>query len=141
MASPNALTPYQLSTNNAIWIDANTLLGLNGLPDRLPDETSITYSSLFNLLNCPPGARSRTFNPTYGSVLYQILQEPIDQTTTALVQLGFIQAIEKWEPRIQIDYANTTVDVDYQIPGYKVQLAYTIALTQQRSVQNFVLTQ
>lgn len=136
-----ALTPFQLRLSGAIWIDTNTLVGLNNLPDRLPDDASITYSSLFNLLNCPIGGRSRTFLPQYGSVLYQILQEPLDAGTTSLIQLGFIQAIEQWEPRIQVDYANTTVNIDYTIPGYRVQLAYTVNLTQARGSQTFVLAQ
>jgi len=139
MAAP--LTPYQLQLDGAIWIDVNTLLGMNGLPDRLPDEQSITYCSLFNLLNCPIGARSRTFQPAYGSILYQLLQEPIDSGTATLVQMGFIQAIERWEPRIVIDYAGTSVLPDFQIPGYRIRLAYTVNISQERGMQDFVLAQ
>lgn len=135
------LTPYQTSLDGAIWIDVNTLLGMNGLPDRLPDEQSITFCSLVNLLNCPIGARSRTFQPEYGSLLYQLLQEPIDNGTATLIQVGFIQAIERWEPRIAIDYSQTQVQPDFQIPGYRIRLAYTVQLTQQRGVQDFVLAQ
>lgn len=140
MAS-NPLTPYQLQLEGALWIDVNTLLGLNGLPDRLPDEQSITYSSLFNLLNCPIGARSRTFQPTYGSLLYQLLQEPIDANTATLIQVGFIQAIERWEPRISLDYNGTAVQPDFQIPGYRIRLSYTVNISQERGTQDFILAQ
>lgn len=136
-----ALTPFQTKLDGAVWIDVNTMVGQNTLPDRLPDETSIMYGSLFNLLNCPIGARSRTFQPTYGCLLYQILQEPIDENTRSLIQLAFIQAIEKWEPRIELDYSQTRVEVDYDIPGYRVRIAYTIVLTQERGTQDFVLAQ
>jgi phage baseplate assembly protein W len=132
-------TAAQLSLQNANWIDTNTLVTQNGLPDRLPDVLSINYCSLINLLFCPIGARSRTFNPTYGCVLFQLLQEPIDDGTAALIQMGFIQAIQRWEPRISIDFNNTTVTPDFSIPGYQIQLAYTINLTGVSVTQTFVV--
>ena len=137
MAIP--LTQYQTSVNGAYWIDVNTLVSMNSMPDRLPDEQGITYSSLFNLFNCPIGGRGRIFEPTYGSILYQILQEPVDELSTQTIQIGFIQAIARWEPRIVIDYSNTYVLADYTMPGYRIRLAYTVNLSKQRISQDFNL--
>ncbi len=136
---PLAPTNHQLSLSGATWVDINTLFTVNALPDRVPDEQAIIYSSLFNLLNCPIGGRSRTFQPTYGSILYRILQEPVDDITTRSIQIGFIQAIAKWEPRITLDFSNTYVNPDYNLPGYRVRLAFVINLSQQRVVQDFSL--
>ena len=137
MATP--LTPYQTSVNGAYWIDVNTLVSLNAMPDRLPDEQGITYSSLFNLFNCHIGGRGRIFEPTYGSILYQILQEPVDELSTQTIQIGLIQAIGRWEPRIVLDYSNTYVLADYKLPGYRVRISYTFNLSKQRITQDFNL--
>ena len=134
-------TNYSLQLNGADWIDANTFMTQSVYPDRLPDELSITNASLINLLNCPIGSRGRIFEPTYGSMIYQYLQEPVDEITAQSIQVAFIQAIGKWEPRIQLDYSDTWIQPDYSIPGYRIRLAFTIVLTGQREVAEFNLAQ
>lgn len=136
-----ALTPYQQALAGAIWIDVNTMLAINTLPDRLPNEQAIIYGSLTNLFNCPIGGRSRTFQPTYGLVLWEIIHEPIDETTARLLNTGLIQSLATWEPRIQVDTAASTVTPDLTIPGYLVHIEYKLILTQQNYSQNFVLAQ
>lgn len=122
------LTNYQLSLDGATWIDSNSKFGLNNLPDRLADAYAI-QNSLFNLFNCPIGARGRIFEPTYGSQWMYFLQEPIDDQTAASMRIGMIQAIAKWEPRLQLDYGNTYIAADYNLPGYQVQISGIITLT------------
>jgi len=124
-----ALTPFQTNLNNALWVDVNPLFTVNSLPDQLPDVQSIQYCSLFNLFNCPIGARGRTFQPEFGSLWYQFLQEPIDDNTSQKMQIGMIQSIARWEPRIVLDYSNTFVTPDLNIPGYRVRIAFTWSLT------------
>lgn len=138
---PAQLTSYQLSLDNATWIDVNPQFGLNGLPDRLPDGQAIQLCSLFNLFNCPPGGRSRIFQPEYGSLLYQFLQEPLDQTTANNIQISLVQAIARWEPRINLDLSNSYVRPDTTLPGYVVRLAFTLGLTSSRQSITFTVTQ
>ncbi len=135
------LTPYQTSLQKAIWIDVNTMLALNVLPDRLPDEQAIIYGSLTNLFNCPIGARSKIFQPEYGLMLWELIHEPIDETTARQINTGLIQSLARWEPRIQVDIANSTVVPNLDIPGYEVTISFTLNLTQQRYTQAFVLSQ
>jgi phage baseplate assembly protein W len=135
------LTNFQVSLNGATWIDVNPQFGINGLPDRLPDSQAIQLCSLFNLFNCPIGARSRIFQPEYGSMWYQFLQEPIDQTTANNMQIAMIQAIARWEPRINIDVSNSYVTPDMTLPGYQVRLAFTVGLTSARQAMSFTITQ
>lgn len=116
------ITDFQVSTNGATWIDVNTDFTQNNLPDRLPDTLSITRCSLINLFNCPIGARGRTFQPTYGSMWYQFLQEPIDDITSGKMWIAMIQAIKRWEPRIILDYSKTSITPDTTIPGYIVRI-------------------
>jgi phage baseplate assembly protein W len=120
-----AATAYQISTAGATWIDVNTDVTQNTLPDRLPDTLAITRCSLINLFNCPIGSRGRIFQPTYGSMWYQFLQEPIDDITAGNMRIAMIQAISKWEPRITLDYSNTSITPDLTIPGYVVKISGT----------------
>lgn len=120
MATP---TPYQLSLYGATWVDINTLVSQDNLPDRLPDQLSITNSSLRNLLTTRIGERGKIFQPEYGSEWYTYLQEPLDDVTATKMQITLIQAIARWEPRIVLDYANTYIQPNYDLPGYFVHIA------------------
>ena len=123
-----SITSFQLSINNATWIDCNSDFTLNSLPDIIPDDLAIA-NSLSNLFQCPIGARGRTFQPTYGSLWLQFLQEPIDGVTAQAMWAAMIQAISKWEPRVQLDYTNTKVTPDLTIPGYRVVITGTNLVT------------
>lgn len=131
------ITAYQVSLDGATWIDVNTQYSLDTLPDRLPDGLAVTHCSLFNLFNCPIGARGRTFQPEYGSQWHYFLQEPLHETTAAHMRIAMIQAIARWEPRIQIDYANTLIQADYNLPGYQVKIVATNSFTQDPIVVRF----
>jgi len=132
-------TQYQLSLAGATYIDVNTLVTLDSLPDRLPDQLSITNASLINLFRCPIGSRGKIFQPEYGSEWYQFLQEPINDMTAAKMRIAMIQAIARWEPRIVLDYSNTFVQADQTLPGYQVRIAAYDALTKQPI--NFAFTE
>ena len=109
----------------------NSSYTINNLPDRVPDELSITQSSLFNLLNCMPGQRGRIFEPTYGSMWMQFLEEPICVLTAQKMRILMIQSIEKWVPQITVDLMNSGIKPDLQIPGYLVTIAFTTPFTPQ----------
>jgi len=117
------VTAYQLKLAGATWIDVNSSYTLDNLPDRLPDQLAIINSSLFNLLNCMPGQRSRTFQPTYGSLWLQFIQEPLSDLTAKKMEIFMIQSIEKWVPQVQVDQAQTRISVDTSLPGYQVAIA------------------
>jgi phage baseplate assembly protein W len=119
-------TNYQTQLQDAVWIDVNTDFGINTLPDRVPDGLAIVYSSLRNLFNCIPGQRARTFQPTYGSIWLQFIHEPICDMTAQKMETFMIQAIEKWEPRIQVDVVNSSITSDTTIPGYVVRIAFNM---------------
>lgn len=132
-------TAYQLSLDGATWIDVNSRFTIDANPDRLPDVLAVS-NSLYNLLNCPIGARSRIFQPEYGTMLYQFLQEPLDQSTAKKIRIAFLQAIARWEPRITVDFSNSFVLADTSLPGYSVRIAYALNLNQKTSAIAFNLT-
>jgi phage baseplate assembly protein W len=132
-------TSYQVSLNGATWIDVNSNFTLDGNPDLLPDVMAV-QNSLFNLFNCPIGARGRIFQPQYGSLWYQFLQEPLDQVTANKMQMATINAIQTWEPRIQVDTSNSYINPNYTLPGYDVRIAFIFTLTGQKQGLKFQLT-
>ena len=124
------LTNYQLSLQNAAWIDANSRFTTDNLPDRLPNVLAVT-NSLWNLFNCPIGARGKIFQPEYGSEWHKFLQEPIDDMTAATMRVSMFQSITRWEPRIALDYANTTIVAKPELPGYVITIAGVLIITNQ----------
>jgi phage baseplate assembly protein W len=130
------LTNYQISLSSATWIDVNSLVTLNASPDRLPNVLAV-QNSIYNICNCAIGARSRIFQPLYGSLWYQFLQEPIDQSTANKMNVAMIQALQRWEPRITLDNSNSYVSPDFTLPGYQVRIAFTINLNLQPSAVSF----
>lgn len=122
-------TNFELSLAGATWIDVNTRVTQDALPDRLPDSLSIVHSSLFNLFNCNIGERGKIFQPEYGSEWKLFLQEPIDLITAAKMRIAMIQAISRWEPRIRLDYAKCSIVPNTLIPGYEVRIVGIDTLT------------
>jgi phage baseplate assembly protein W len=110
--------------DTAIWIDANTQVGLNTLPDRITDASAIINSSLFNLFNCVPGQRARIFQPDYGSKWMSFLQEPITDITAMKMQIYMVDSIKQWEPRIELNLDKCRIDANTNIPGYEVRIFF-----------------
>ncbi len=127
-------------TTDVSWLDVNSLFRLNGRPCLLPGVHAIN-NSLMNLFRCPIGARGRIFQPTYGTFLYTLLHEPLDQITANKIRASLIQSIERWEPRIAIDYANTSVTPNVNIAGFVVQIVYFYRLTNERQAVTFIAQQ
>lgn len=121
-----AITNYKFNLDEATWIDVNSRFTLDRLPDRVGDDLAITHSSLYNLFNCSPGERARTFQPEYGSRWRSFIHEPIGDLTAAKMQLLMFESIRRWEPRINLDMSRSSIEVNYQLPGYVVRLAFTM---------------
>jgi phage baseplate assembly protein W len=136
MAQP---TNYQLSIANALWVDVNTQYTVNALPDRVTDARAVITSSLFNLFNCMPGQRSRIFQPTYGSLWLQFLQEPLNDLTAQKMYIYMLKAIKQWEPRIVVDSTNTSIEPNTALPGYEVRIAFSMLGTSNSQQLQFQL--
>lgn len=132
------LAPLNSQTSNVVWLDVNSRLSQNGRPDLLPNIRAL-MNSLFNLFQCPIGARGPIFEPEYGSILYSMLQEPLDLISSNKIKAGVIQAIQRWEPRIEVDIMNTFVMPDYNRNAFRVRLVFKLIATQEVAQENFLL--
>ena len=111
----------------------------NTYGDLLEDKNAIIVGSLANLLKCPEGDRGRIFRPDYYSRLYDLLQEPMGESTSTILRLSLIQSIEKWEPRIELIPGQTGVVPDYSLPGYQVVVAFRFLNSSQVNKANFAV--
>lgn len=117
---------YKLNLDGATWIDVNTRFTIDNLPDLVTDDMAIIHSSLFNLFNCIPGQRARTFQPEYGSRWRSFIHEPPSDVTAAKMQLMMFESIKRWEPRVNLDLDRSSIEYSPNIPGYMVRLFLTM---------------
>lgn len=74
------------------------------------DIRSLVRASIYQILGTKPGGRVMV--PEFGSRLHEILFEPLDDIAIALARVYTIQAIEKWEPRVQLNDIGVSVSPD-----------------------------
>jgi phage baseplate assembly protein W len=115
----------QFQTTRVVWLDVNTQIDINGKPDLVANVQAIN-NSLFNLFRCNIGARGPIFQPEYGTGLLNLLEEPMDYITANKIRMVLIQAIQRWEPRIEVDQNRTRVDPNTALAAFQVQVYYSI---------------
>jgi len=130
----------QFQTTRTVWLDVNTQMGLNGKSDLLPNIQAIN-NSLYNLFRCPIGARGPIFQPEYGTGLLNLLHDPMDYITANKIRVVFIQAVQRWETRIELDMNRTRVDPNAMLAAYHVQLWYSVIGLDQQGNFNFTMRQ
>lgn len=85
--------------------------------------------SLLLLLTTIPG--ERVMRPTYGCPLHRLIFSPNDHTTAGLAMHYVRQAIERWEPRVEI--LSVTAEQSAEDPDrLHVGLDYEVRATRQR---------
>jgi phage baseplate assembly protein W len=77
-----------------------------------------------NILECPVG--SFMFNRAFGSRIKSILFEPMNDLTAYRLKISIVEAIEKWEPRVQVVLQTSSVIPYYDIHLYVAQVVYII---------------
>jgi len=86
--------------------------------------------ALFMLLATRPG--ERVMRPNYGCNLHRLVFSPNDDTTAGLIIHYVRQAIERWEPRIEIIHLDATQSQDAASPGtLEISLEYRVRATSQ----------
>lgn len=114
------LTYETAKLDGATYIDLNNLLGVSLEPDLLTDVKAIR-GSIYNILMTPLGTRYRL--PEFGSALLWLLQQPRDLTTAFQIKNAVTVAIDRWEPRVEIDFAQTQVTL-FGLDGYSMDLVF-----------------
>jgi phage baseplate assembly protein W len=112
----------------AYAVDINPALDSRG--ELLLDSNAIS-ASLRNILLGYVGSKSRIFDQSFGSLVYGLLGEPLDQITAFKLQSAIIQAINAAEPRVRISVADVKVEANTVLAGFVVSIQYSVVATNQ----------
>ena len=91
---------------NSIYSDVNSNYRGESLSEVLVDIDAVN-GSIENILNTTPG--ERFFLPEFGSNLLDLIHEPINEETSELILDRVSLAIEQWEHRVRLRYAESRV--------------------------------
>lgn len=81
-------------------------------------------NKIFNVLLTSIG--ERTFEPEFGSILPELVWEPMDALTAWRLETGVFQALDRWIPEIQTVYGATSVQPAPDKNGFDVTIAYRV---------------
>lgn len=114
------LTYETAKLDGATYVDLNNLLGVNLDPSLITDVKAIR-GSIYNILMTPLGTRYRL--PEFGSALLWLIQEPRDLNTAFQIKNATLAAIDRWEPRVEVDATQSKVDL-FGLDGYSMSLVF-----------------
>lgn len=90
---------------------------------KVSTDGKAIVNSLLNLFNTRPG--QRFLFPGYGVILHNYLFEPATEANAQMVGDAIVAAIDKFEPRVRVNYVNAKVyedknqyefDIFYDVP-------------------------
>ena len=93
-------------------------------------DNAAIAQSITNLLLTKKG--ERPFQPELGSGLQDMLFEPLDYGSAAMIKQEITRCISKYEPRVRVQRIYCNVDFDNN--GYNVEMQYKIVGRDDRPV-------
>ena len=84
--------------------------------------------AIYNMLSISKG--EFLFNPEFGCSLEDLLFQPMDDVTEDLIIEHLIQCLQRWDPRISVNPARTTVVGNYDNNTYEIMLVIRVSQTQ-----------
>lgn len=106
-----------------IYTDVNTGVSIYG-PEPLTYDQEAVLGAIYNIIGIRPG--ERLWLPEFGSYVPDILFDPIHPMTALVLRMALIRAIEKWEPRVTLINALTTITPDENLAGYWATIAMQV---------------
>src|SRR5262249_7975768 len=98
---------------------------------EMVEGKSSVQQAVLLLLSTRPG--ERVMRPNYGCDLHRLVFSPNDDTTAGLAIHYVRQAIERWEPRVEVTRLDARRSADESRPGnLEIYLEYRVRATQQR---------
>lgn len=118
------------------WIDVDLNLNTKSNGD-IQEFTYIDtiYESLKNIFETRKG--DRRMLPKFAQNLDNILFDQIDEDTSEILGELLFEAIEFWEPRIEVK--NINVNPKYDQNKYEVKLTFIIINTEEINTFNYIL--
>lgn len=78
--------------------------------------------SMAMVLSTAPG--ERPFRPRFGCAIWELMFDPINENTMGLMQMYVEEALQRWEPRVEVeevrcipnnDSAEVQIEIDYVV--------------------------
>jgi uncharacterized protein len=82
--------------------------------------------SMTVVLSTAPGERA--FRPAFGCRVWELMFEPINPSTIGLIEMYVSEALDMWEPRVEIDSVRAVPDESIQ-GAVRVVIDYTVRQT------------
>lgn len=117
--------------DQCVYSDINYKEVLTGTPPLTTNKDSIFYS-LHNLLTTVIGERLNEV--TYGVNLPTYLFEQIDNKTSEELRFALINAVRRWEPRVEINLSQTTVEPLPDDNSYRLNLVFDLVGLDESSI-------
>lgn len=115
---------------NGVYSDLNQ----RGAPENEKVfDLDAVYQSIENILQTDRG--ERFFRPDFGADLNRVLFELNDPDTESMVEKLIVDAIERWDSRLQVDYARTSVERIPDDNTLKLNLAFKVQGLPNRTIQ------
>ena len=89
------------------------MIGLDRNTGRAIDGVDHLAQSIADILTTPLG--SRVMRRDYGSMLFELIDQPLNSAMRLLMIAASAAAIRRWEPRIRV--TGVTIDADPALPG------------------------
>ena len=93
---------------------------------ELVSGTEELERSMTVVLSTAPGERA--FRPAFGCRVWELMFEPINPSTIGLIEMYVTEALEMWEPRVEIDAVRAIPDESIQ-GAVRVEIDYTVRQT------------
>lgn len=74
--------------------------GMNATTGKALEGTQHLVQSIANILGTPLG--SRVMRRDYGSLLFQLVDQPVNAATAMLLRAATAVALRRWEPRLKV---------------------------------------
>jgi len=91
----------------------------------LVEDISSIYQSINNILNTTPG--ERIFNPEFGIDLASWIFDLINTSSAFAILSEITGAINRWEPRVFVEFGQSTVTPNYDNNLYDINIIFSIA--------------
>ncbi len=115
---------------NGVYSDLNQM---QAEQNELVFDMDSVFQSIGNILQTERG--ERFFRPDFGADLGRILFEPNDTGTESMVEKLIVDAIERWDGRLQVDYARTSVQSIPDENTMRLSLAFTVEGLPRQTIQ------
>lgn len=124
------------SKQRAYAVDINPTDDSRG--EILIDKDAV-ISAIKNVLLGYVGCKSRIFNQQFGSLVYNIIGEPLDYATASSLQVAILQAVGRWEPRAAINVNTVKVTPDRENAAFRVELQFYVRATDKTEITTLTL--